>query len=153
MASHSTWRTCPTLCWIGTTPESRAYLEQFASSRYFREQPPMTHYGEMEYRLRRGTLHIAIEIPPDFGRDLKRKANQKWASGSMARCRSGLRPAADMEGVHQAYLAELARRESSQEPPGLPADIAVRFRYNQEFKSVFAIVLGSSCSCWASSRP
>ena len=125
------------------SPESRAYLEQFASSRYFREQPPMTHYGEMEYRLRRGTLHIAIEIPPDFGRDLKRRRQPEvgvWLDGAMpfrAETSRGY-----VEGVHQAYLAELARRESSQEPPGLPADIAVRFRYNQEFKSVFAIVPG-----------
>jgi ribosome-dependent ATPase len=53
-----------------------------------------------------------------------------------------------VEGVHQAYMADLIRRESGQEPARLPADIAVRFRYNQEFKSVFAIVPGVICSCW-----
>ena len=31
------------------SPESRTYLEQFASSRYFHEQPPMAHYAEMEH--------------------------------------------------------------------------------------------------------
>jgi ribosome-dependent ATPase len=125
------------------SPESRAYLEQFAGSRYFHEQPSMTHYAEMEQRLRSGTLQIAIEIPPDFGRDLKRGRQPEvgvWLDGAMpfrAETSRGY-----VEGVHQAYLAELARRESGQEPPGLPADIAVRFRYNQEFKSVFAIVPG-----------
>ena len=46
------------------SPESRTYLEQFAGSRYFREQPPMAHYAEMEKRLRSGSLQIAMEIPP-----------------------------------------------------------------------------------------
>jgi ribosome-dependent ATPase len=125
------------------SPESRAYLEQFAGSRYFREQPPITHYAEMERRLRSGTLTLAIEMPPNFGRDLKRGRQPEvgvWLDGAMpfrAETSRGY-----VEGVHQAYMAELARRELGQEPPGLPADIAVRFRYNQEFKSVFAIVPG-----------
>ena len=125
------------------SPESRAYLEQFAGSRYFREQPPIAHYAEMEHRLRSGSLTLAIEIPPDFGRDLKRGRQPEvgvWLDGAMpfrAETSRGY-----VEGVHQTYMAELARRESGQEPPGLPADIAVRFRYNQDFKSVFAIVPG-----------
>ena len=125
------------------SPESRAYREQCAGSRYFREQPSMAHYTEMEHRLRSGTLQIALEIPPDFGRDLKRgrqPAVGVWLDGAMpfrAETSRGY-----VEGVHQAYMAELARRHSGQQPPGLPADIAVRFRYNQAFKSVVAIVPG-----------
>jgi ribosome-dependent ATPase len=125
------------------SPESRTYLEQFAGSRYFREQPPMAHYAEMEKRLRSGSLQIAVEIPPDFGRDLKRGRQPEvgvWLDGAMpfrAETSRGY-----VEGVHQAYMAELARHKSGQEPPGLPADIAVRFRYNQDFKSVVAIVPG-----------
>jgi ribosome-dependent ATPase len=88
-------------------------------------------------------LHIAIEIPPDFGGDLKRGRQPEvgvWLDGAMpfrAETSRGY-----VEGVHQAYLAELARRERGQAPPAPPADITVRFRYNQEFKSVFAIVPG-----------
>jgi len=125
------------------SPESRTYLEQFAGSRYFREQPPIAHYAEMERRLRSGSLQIAIEIPPDFGRDLKRGRQPEvgiWLDGAMpfrAETSRGY-----VEGVHQAYIADLARRASGQEPPALPADIAVRFRYNQAFKSVVAIVPG-----------
>src|SRR5262252_909084 len=125
------------------SPESRTYLEQFAGSRYFREQLPIMDYADMEHRLRSGSLKIAIEIPPDFGRDLKRGRQPEvgvWLDGAMpfrAETSRGY-----VEGVHQAYMAELARRTNDQELPGLPADIAVRFRYNQEFKSVFAIVPG-----------
>jgi ribosome-dependent ATPase len=97
----------------------------------------------MEHRLRSGTLQLAIEIPPHFGTDLKRRRKPEvgvWLDGAMpfrAETSYGY-----VEGVHQAYVADLARRERGQEPPGLPADIAVRFRYNQAFTSVFAIVPG-----------
>jgi ribosome-dependent ATPase len=125
------------------SPASRAYLEQFAASRYFREQPPIADYADMEKRLRSGSLKIAIEIPPDFGRDLKRGRQPAvgiWLDGAMpfrAETSRGY-----VEGVHQAYVADLARRSLGEALPELPADIAVRFRYNQEFKSVFAIVPG-----------
>ena len=88
------------------SPESRTYLEQFAGSRYFREQPPMAHYAEMEKRLRSGSLKFAIEIPPDFGRDLKRGRQPEvgvWLDGAMpfrAETSRGY-----VEGVHQAYMA------------------------------------------------
>ena len=135
------------------SPESRAYLEQFASSRYFREQPPMTHYGEMEYR-HAGTLHIAIEIPPDFGRDLKRRRQPEvgvWLDGAMpfrAETSRGY-----VEGVHQAYLAELARRESGQEPPGCRPTSRCASATTRSSRACSPSSLGSSCSCWASSRP
>jgi len=46
-----------------------------------------------------------------------------------------------VEGVHQLFLRELAR-SNAQPPPAPPASIEVRFRYNQEFKSVYAMVPG-----------
>jgi ribosome-dependent ATPase len=98
----------------------------------------------MEKRLQRGTLKFAIEIPANFGKDLKRGRHPEvgvWLDGAMpfrAETSRGY-----VEGVHQAYIADLTRRERGQEPPELPADIAVRFRYNQDFKSVFAMVPGS----------
>jgi ribosome-dependent ATPase len=46
-----------------------------------------------------------------------------------------------VEGVHQLFLHELARG-GAQPPKSEPASIEVRFRYNQEFKSVYAMVPG-----------
>jgi hypothetical protein len=69
----------------------------------------MAHYAEMKQRLRSGSLQIAVEIPPDFGRDLKRGRQPKvgvWLDGAMpfrAETSRGY-----VEGVHQAYLAELS---------------------------------------------
>ena len=69
------------------SPESRAYLEQFASSRYFREQPPMTHYGEMEYRLRRHAAHRHRDPTRFWPRS---EAQAPTRSGRLARWRDAV---------------------------------------------------------------
>src|SRR5690606_3955180 len=56
------------------SPESRRYLESFAGSRYFDEQPPIISHAEMDRRLQSGDITLALEIPPGFGRDLLRGA-------------------------------------------------------------------------------
>ncbi len=124
------------------SPESRTYLENFSSSRYFREQPPLLDHTDMEQGLRSGRLKFAIEIPPDFGKDLKRGRRPEvaaWLDGAnpfRAETSRGY-----LEGVHQAYLARIARDDGLQ-PSRLPVNLEVRFRYNQDFKSVFAMVPG-----------
>ncbi len=126
------------------TPESRAYLENFSGSRYFDQRPPLRHYADMENRLRKGQLTFAIEIPPDFGRDLKRRRQPEvavWLDGTMpfrAETARGY-----VLGVHQFYIDRLARNDVGQSAQPLPTTVEARFRYNQDFKSVFAIVPGS----------
>src|SRR5262245_15064274 len=55
------------------TPESRDLIEAFSSNpRYFEEKPPpIGSSEELDRRFRSGDLQVAVEIPPDFGRDLK----------------------------------------------------------------------------------
>ncbi|HLY88069.1 MAG TPA: ribosome-associated ATPase/putative transporter RbbA [Acetobacteraceae bacterium] len=124
------------------SPESRTYLENFSSSRYFREQPALQDHMDMEQGLRSGRLKFAIEIPPDFGKDLKRGRHPEvsavldGANPFRAETSRGY-----LEGVHQAYLARIAR-DDGQPPPALPVNVEIRFRYNQDFKSVFAMVPG-----------
>ncbi len=127
------------------TPESRAYLENFAGSRYFRQQSPLLDYAAVERRLNSGSLKFAIEIPPQFGKDLKRGRAPEvgvWVDGAnpfRAEVSRGY-----VEGVHQAYLAELARHDPAPaSATSVPATIEVRFRYNQNFKSVYAMVPGT----------
>jgi ribosome-dependent ATPase len=125
------------------TPESRTYLENFAGSRYFEEQPLISDYAELERRLRSGELRLAIEIPPKFGKDVKRGRQPEvgiWLDGAMpfrAETSRGY-----VRGVHQQYMEDLARRELGEVPRIYPANIETRFRYNQDFKSVFAMVPG-----------
>jgi len=54
------------------SPESRAYLDHFAASQYFQTERPIIDAADLSRRLRAGRLTVAIEIPPGFGRDLKR---------------------------------------------------------------------------------
>jgi len=47
-----------------------------------------------------------------------------------------------VEGVHQAYLRELAQRDPSRAVPVSQVNVETRFRYNQDFRSVYAMVPG-----------
>lgn len=125
------------------TPESRTYLEGFSGSRYFEERVPIASYAELDQRLKSGELKLAIEIPPDFGKDLKSGKRPQvgiWVDGSntfRAETSRGY-----VSGVHLSYLADLSRRTLGTWPTLLPFDIEMRFRYNQDMESVFAIVPG-----------
>jgi ribosome-dependent ATPase len=124
------------------SPESRAYLENYSASRYFQEQPRLLGEADLETRLRAGRIKLAVEIPPGFGRDLRRGRSPEvavWLDGAQPFRAETSRGYA--EGVHQAFLAELARR-AGQPPAALPLKIETRFRYNQDFRSVFAMVPG-----------
>ena len=125
------------------TPESRAYIQEFAGSRYFVERPPIADGAALERRLRSGELRLAIEIPPGFGRDVIRGRPAEvsaWIDGAMpfrAETVQGY-----VQGVHQGFLAMLAQRRNA--PPAAPvATIETRFRYNQDFKSLYAMVPGT----------
>jgi ribosome-dependent ATPase len=127
------------------TPESRRLLENFSGSRYFAEQRPISSAAEMEQRLRSGELAVAVEIPSGFGRDLASLHPPEvavWIDGAMPfRGETakgyvtglGLRYAQDLvverlgpNAVSNVYLGGLHLED--------------RFRYNQGFKSVFAMV-------------
>jgi ribosome-dependent ATPase len=123
------------------TPESRVYLEQFSGSRYFLEHAPLHDQADMERRLKSGELSLAIEIPPGFGRDLKRGRTTEvsaWVDGAMpfrAETIGGY-----LLGLHQGYLDDASIRSTGDPMPPPPAQIDVRFRYNQDFRSVYAMV-------------
>ena len=123
------------------TPESRTYLEGLAGSRYFLEKPPIADHAEMDRRLKSGDITLAIEVPPGFGKDLLRDRWPEiaaWIDGAMpfrAETIYGY-----VAGLHDHYLAELARRGEVAPPPALPFELEPRFRYNQDFKSVFSMV-------------
>ena len=125
------------------TPESRTYVESYAGSPNFELRPPIRDAAELERRMRNGELKLAIEIPPDFGKDLKRGRHPEvgvWVDGAMPFRAESSR--GYVQGVHLTYLAELARRVLGEELKMLPVNIETRFRYNQDFKSVFAMVPG-----------
>ncbi|WKE64388.1 ribosome-associated ATPase/putative transporter RbbA [Gallaecimonas kandeliae] len=119
------------------SPSSRAYLEEFRGSRYFQEQAPVASEQEAMARLRSGKLRLVLAIPPGFGRDLKAGRHPQvaaWLDGAMPF--RGETARGYVLGVHQQFLADRQLAGPN------PVDLELRFRYNQAFKSVNAMVPG-----------
>jgi ribosome-dependent ATPase len=123
--------------------ESRTFLEELRGSPYFIEKTPITSDADMARRLVAGDIRAAIEIPPGFGRDLRKGvpvAIGAWIDGSMPFRAETIR--GYLEGVGQQYLGDIARAAGKTAPAPL-ADYAIRFRYNQDFESIYAMVPGT----------
>ena len=123
------------------TPESRAYLEDFAGSRYFLTQPPLSRPEEIDRRLQSGEISFAVEIPPGFGRDLLQGRQPEvaaWIDGAMPFRAETIK--GYVSGVHQRHLEELARRGVLDAAAAQPAGIQPRYLYNQNFESIYAMV-------------
>jgi ribosome-dependent ATPase len=122
------------------TPESRAYLEELRGSRYFVEKAPLTDYADLDRRLKNGSINASIEIPPNFGSDIKRARPvwvSAWIDGAMPFRAETIR--GYLQGMHQLYLSDPAVKTTQAAAP-LPAAIEVRFKYNQNFDSIYAMV-------------
>ncbi|WP_213773715.1 ribosome-associated ATPase/putative transporter RbbA [Bradyrhizobium sp. dw_78] len=123
------------------TPESRNYIEEFADTRYFDQRAPLADYAALDRGLKSGKLSFAVEIPPDFGRDVKRGTATEvsaWIDGAMpfrAETVQGY-----LNGVHLSYLTHLNLRMTGAQTRWQPAQVATRDRYNQDFKSIYAMV-------------
>jgi len=126
------------------SPESRRYLENFAGSRYFDQRPSLQDYQDLDKRLRRAALTFAIEIPAGFGKEVKRGRQPEvgiWLDGAVpfrAETARGY-----ILGVHQFYLQQQLRETFGGTRLAAPVSIETRFRYNQDFKSVYSIVPGT----------
>jgi ribosome-dependent ATPase len=122
------------------SPESRAYLEELRGSSYFVEKAPLDDDAERDNRLKSGDIDAAVEIPPGFGRDIKRGRPawvSAWVDGAMPFRAETIR--GYLQGMHQLYLADPAVKTTQPTPPP-PADIELRFKYNQDFDSIYAMV-------------
>jgi ribosome-dependent ATPase len=122
------------------SPESRAYLEELRGSAYFIEKPVIANEKELISRLKSGDIKAAVEIPPNFGLDIKR-GRPAWVSalvdGAMPFRAETIR--GYLQGMHQLYLADptIYTTAPAARPP---SDIEVRFKYNQDFDSIYAMV-------------
>ena len=123
------------------TPESRDYIENIAGSRYFIERSPIADDAELERRMRNGELSLALELPAGFGKDFRRGRTPEvgaWVDGAMPFRAETI--AGYVQGMHYDYLAGLVIRNFGIVPRTAMADIEVRYRYNQDFKSLYAMV-------------
>jgi ribosome-dependent ATPase len=125
------------------TPESQQLLDGFRGSRYFSVQPPITSAAEEEARLRGGGTQVVVEIPSGFGRDLR--------MGRQPEVDAAIDGAMTFRGeTAKNYVTSVFRQEGERfaaKRPGSPHawsddNIETRFRYNQSFLSVNAMVPG-----------
>ncbi|CCJ07329.1 ribosome-associated ATPase/putative transporter RbbA [Methylocystis sp. SC2] len=125
------------------TLESREFLESFSGSRYFVQESDINSTAELERRLVSGEIKLAVEIPPNFGRDLingKTPEVAVWIDGAMPFRAETIR--GYVEGITHKYLADQSTRHDGAAPPPALVNMETRFRYNQSFKSVYAIIPG-----------
>lgn len=122
------------------TTESRAYLSELRGSPYFTETAPVADSAEGQRRLSGGAAVVVVEIPPHFGRDLRKGVPTEigvWIDGAMPFRAATIQ--GYLEGVQQQYLQDLATA-SGTTASAVPATIETRFRYNQHFDSIYAMV-------------
>ncbi len=124
------------------TAESRDMIEAFSSNpRYFNQiPPPISSSDELERRLRSGDLQVAVEIPPGYGRDLTAGRTPEvgvWIDGSMPF------RAETTRGYVTALAAQYGTTQQVAETGvANPVNFETRFRYNQSFESINAMVPG-----------
>jgi len=122
------------------TSLSQSYALNISGSRYFIEQPPLTDYEDLDRRMRRGDIALAIEIPAGFGRDVMRGRNVEigaWVDGSMPQRAETVQ--GYVQGLHQHWLAMQAQERLGSGSTA-SATIEDRYRYNPDVKSLPAMV-------------
>lgn len=120
---------------------SQAWTLNLSGSRYFIEQPPLTSYDELDRRMRAGDITVAIEIPPNFGRDIARGTPVElgvWIDGAMPSRAETVK--GYVQAMHQSWLQDVASRQSTPSSQSVLMNIETRYRYNPDVKSLPAIV-------------
>jgi ribosome-dependent ATPase len=120
---------------------SREYTLNLTGSRYFIERPPLTNYQELDQRMQSGELSLAIEMPPDFGRDLARgrqPAIGAWVDGANPQRAETIQ--GYVNGMHSLWLSDQATHHRASMPDTTLIHIETRYRYNPDVKSLMAMV-------------
>ena len=110
----------------------------------FRRTSPDPRRRGFAHPAKSGAVSATIEIPPGFGRDIKRGRQTEvsvWIDGAMpfrAETIHGY-----LQGVHLQFLSDPAIRGMVSGADAAPASIETRFRYNQDFDSIYAMVPGA----------
>jgi ribosome-dependent ATPase len=120
---------------------SSDYALGMAGSRYFVEKAPIVDYADLDRRMRRGELALAIEIPPGFGRDLARGRPVQvaaWIDGAMPQRAETVQ--GYVQGLHSAWLTQKMRLLLGEDAASASFRIETRYRYNPNIESLVAMV-------------
>ncbi|QNT78390.1 ribosome-associated ATPase/putative transporter RbbA [Entomobacter blattae] len=122
------------------TTTSQNYELNIAGSRYFTEHPPIRDYNDLDQRMRKGELNVAIELPPHFARDIRRNTPVTigvWLDGAMPQRAETVK--GYIQQLHTQWLKEIARETTGLKTLPGTANIEIRYRYNPNVISVVAI--------------
>lgn len=117
------------------TPASRAYLKSYEGSLYFSEQAPLMSSQALETGLIAQNFEVGIEIPPGFGRALKR--GEKPAILAVIDGANTFRAGTVegyVSGAHTDYLSRLSSISASSLMQFEP-----RFKYNPTLENIYAM--------------
>lgn len=120
---------------------SRDYAHNIAGSRYFIKRPPIVDYEDLNHRLRNGDISLGIEIPPGFARDVRHGRPVSigaWIDGAMPRRAEIIQ--GYVLGMHLHWLENSANKWLEIHTPKAPLTIQTRFLFNQDVKSLPAMV-------------
>jgi ribosome-dependent ATPase len=123
------------------TTVSNDYALNLQGSRYFSVRAPITDFGDLDARMARGDLSLAVEIPPDFGRHVERGdrvAVGAWIDGANPTRAETVR--VYTEGIHLNWLTRKARELYGREATVGLVNVVPRYRYNQDVASVSSMV-------------
>ena len=126
---------------LDQTAESRAYLEQFAGTpRYFAQTAPVRSADDALKRLQSDDISLVIEMPPNFGRDLRKDLKPEvlaWVDG--ANTYRGETVSQYVQAVQLTMMQDPSNGLPT-EPPKYTAMFQDRYMYNPTFESVYVMV-------------
>jgi ribosome-dependent ATPase len=120
---------------------SQSYILNVSGSRYFIIQSPIRDHEDLEARLKSGDLSLAIEIPPNFGKDLEAGKNPEVAffvdaaMPSRAETVNGY-----ITSLHQQWLEQQVRERHLGKNSSSRFAVQTRYRYNPDVLSLPAMV-------------
>jgi len=130
------------------SPESRAYLSGFEDSDWFLQRPAISDAEDLDRRMASGELALALQVPPDFGRSVRRGEAPEIAAriDGTDTGRAGT-VESYVAGAHAHVLTVGARSAlpltglgAPAGPDGAaPARLEPRFQYNPAMESLPAI--------------
>ena len=122
------------------TPLSQSYIENIAGSRYFLEKESLDSFEQLDERMKKGEISVAFVIPPDFGKNLTKGYSEEiavWIDGTFpfrAETIHGY-----VQGLHYNYIKRFYKENFGMNITS-DVNILLRYRYNQDFKSIYSIV-------------
>jgi ribosome-dependent ATPase len=112
------------------TSLSQNYSMSIAGSRYFIEKPALQSYDDIDQRMRSGDISLAIEIPPNFARDVARGEQVQvgaWIDGAMPQRAETVQ--GYVQGIHTYWLMQKTLEQSG-DATSSTVNVETRYRYN-----------------------